>query len=340
VKKASCLAAMIVLSRVVLGQSVLPVQEDLTPMIRSTSSLVMVPVLVRSASGELVTNLAPSDFKVTDNGVEQKVLEEASSGPFSVVVLMQTGGAAARQFQNYRTFNTLLSSMMGSSSHKVALVTFDSRIEEVWNFPPRIDGIKHAFKYPKSGDHGAAIMDALRCGIDLLREQSPAFRRVILLLSQPTDDGSKVSAEEIVRRLGESNTTVYSIMFPPGKGSGKDEQKQLPRAYAAQQTSANHGAIYASKALDFALTMMRDDTAAGAAEISGGESGRLRNKDDLDRTLSILANDFSNCYTLNFRPNSNEQGFHSIKVQVLNGHAHLRVAARTSYWRNDAANGG
>src|ERR1700761_6513254 len=65
--------------------------------ITSTSTLVIVPTLVRSTSGDLVYGLKPEDFLLTDNGVEQKIsIEEVERQPLAVVVLMQTGGAAPR----------------------------------------------------------------------------------------------------------------------------------------------------------------------------------------------------------------------------------------------------
>lgn len=52
--------------------------------------------------------------------------------------------------------------------------------------------------------------------IGLLEHQPANFRRVILLLSQAVDDGGRTTAEELLRRLGESNTTTYSLSFSRG----------------------------------------------------------------------------------------------------------------------------
>jgi hypothetical protein len=99
--------------------------------------LVIVPTLVRSASGELVTDLDASHFRLTDNGIEQKVsVAEAENQRLAMVVLMQTGGAASSQLWNYSKLDTLLENMLGSLTSKVALVTFDSRPEQIWESPP------------------------------------------------------------------------------------------------------------------------------------------------------------------------------------------------------------
>ncbi len=192
--------------------------------ITSTSTLVIVPTLVRSTSGELVYGLKPADFRVTDNGVEQKIsIEEVERQPLAVVVLMQTGGAAPRHFEDFRNAGTMLSYMMGSAAHRVALVTFDSEPEEMWDFTPNLADLDDAFTHPDSGDDGAAVVDAVDYAINLLRKQPPQFRRIIVLLSQPQDDGSKAHAEDVVRRLGETNTTIYSVTFSPEKTWLRDQ---------------------------------------------------------------------------------------------------------------------
>lgn len=298
--------------------------------IRSTSTLVIVPTLIRSTSGELVTGLKAADFKLFDNGVEQKVSAEQVEGqPITVVVLMQTGGSAPRQFQNYQTLSTMLTTMMGRSTYKVAMVTFDSRPEEIWNFPPRVDGLKYAFKNPASGDGGAAIIDAVSRGIDLLQDQPASFRRIILMLSQPQDDGSKTPVEDVVRRLGESNTAIYSVTFTPERILFKDTiplPGHDPPAKSFEPPTS----------LSAVLKAMRENTAAELAALSGGEHVRLRDKSDLESKLWILKNDFSNSYTLSFRPSSKEPGFHAIKVQVIKKSGRFDVASRTSYWANEA----
>jgi VWFA-related protein len=298
-------------------------QEEGSATIRSTSTLVMVPAMVRSPSGDLLTNLSAGDFQLTDNGVEQKVLAQAAQGgPIALVVVVQTGGSAPAQFQNYRTLNALVNFITGNSLNKVALVTFDSHLQEIWSFPPKVDGLKHAFKNPASGDHGAAILDALNCGIGLLEHQPANLRRVILLLSQASDDGSEASPEAVLQRIGESNAAIYSVTFSTGKPmpASKEEHRR--------------------GALDAAVTAMRTNTAVEAAALSGGENVQLKNKDSLQRTLSVLANDFANSYTLSFRPNSEEPGLHWIKVQVgvqaRKKRARPLVEARTLYWKSEA----
>jgi VWFA-related protein len=316
-----------------------PVAPQSAPAtITSTSTLVIVPTLVRSASGELIHGLKPSDFRLTDNGIEQKIsIEDIERQPLAVVVLMQTGGTAPRQFQNYRNTGTMLSYMMGSSAHRVAAVTFDSRPEDQWDFTANIDDLDDAFTKPEDGDHGAAVVDAVDYAITLLREQPPQFRRIILLLSQPQDDGSKAHAEDVVRRLGESNTTIYSVTFSPEKTWLRDQftkprHEQPPYQLNPAGGPAVMHTFDIGTPLFTALRAMRTDTAAEVATLSGGEHVCFDNKAELERELGEIANHIPARYILSFRPSSKQPGFHSLSVRVVNQMEPLDVAARSSYW--------
>jgi VWFA-related protein len=289
------------------------------PTIAATSHLVIVPTQVRSANGNPVLNLRTEDFRLTDNGAQQALLAEPlDRQPLAIVVLMQTGGSAPRQFQNYRTFNILLNALLTTTPdvkiarapHKVALVTFDSRLREIWNFPPRIDGLKHAFAHPEGGDSGAAILDALDCGLALVEQQPPIYRRIILLLSQSLDNGSQAEAGKLVRRLAASNTTIYSLSFAHRTGKLRPAPGNLEEATRA----------------------LLENPAAEAATLSGGESSPLNQEDDLERALSLMASDFANTYLLSFHPSSEQTGLHTLQVRLSGKSPHLGVKARTLYW--------
>src|SRR3984957_829768 len=80
--------------------------------LRTTTSLVVVPTLVQTPAKEVVYTLTADDFALTDNTIRQKIaLEPATSEPLSLVVLMQTGGSARREFVHYTQIETMLESL-------------------------------------------------------------------------------------------------------------------------------------------------------------------------------------------------------------------------------------
>jgi VWFA-related protein len=221
------------------------------------TTVVLVPALVRDKSGAVVYTLKPDDFRLTDDGVVQKLELDADSGgePLALVVVLEVGGAGARQFQNYDTpappLAPMLSSIVGNVRHRVAVVTFDSQPNLLQPFTPDIDEAADALRSLQPGctrqehyencsgphpvhdvplgDNGAAILDSLAFAVNLLRAEPPAYRRAILLISETLDRGSTTTIEQAVRAVTESNTTIYSIAFSTAKSEASNyAARQLP----------------------------------------------------------------------------------------------------------------
>src|ERR1700722_1643633 len=108
-------------------------QASQVPSLNARSTLVLVPALVRTRAGEVVFNLNADDFLLTDDGVPQKLRLEQDPGgePLALVVVVEIGGAGAREFNKYSSIapplGPMIESIVGNIPHKVAVVAFDSQ---------------------------------------------------------------------------------------------------------------------------------------------------------------------------------------------------------------------
>jgi hypothetical protein len=191
--------------------------NPLDTVLTAHSTLIVVPALVRNKAGEPVFTLAVKDFILTDDGIEQKLtLEEDTGGePLALVVVVETGGAGARQLDKYHTLGTMIDSLAGNVKHKVAVVEFDSDPRLFQSFTSNANTIQDAMDSLSPRDQGAAILDGLAFALDLLRKQPPECRRAILLLSETVDIGSHTKLAEAVQAISDTNTSIYSIGFSP-----------------------------------------------------------------------------------------------------------------------------
>jgi VWFA-related protein len=305
------------------------------------TTLVVVPTLVQTPAKDLVFSLTADDFALTDNGAPQRIrLEEDSSRPLSLVVLMQTGGAARQQFANYTHLETMLASILGGAPNQVAIVNFDSRPEYDSPFTSDIAQWTDAINRPEPGDGGAAIFDGLAYALDLLKQQPSNNRRAILLISQQYDSGSSTKLKDIIRNLGETNTAVYSITFSVEatkiKQAFTNPEKQRRPASLDKGVELGDGQQYVNyfdltAPIALAIGAMRKNLSAEVASLSGGESSGFSNRLELDDALSSLSNHIHNGYLLSFRPTTNEPGLHTLKIDVAQ-HPEFLVKARTNYW--------
>ena len=302
--------------------------------IRTTTTLVVVPTLVQTRGKELFFSLRADDFVVTDNGVPQKVtLEEGSNRPLSLVVLVQTGGIARGQFENYVHLDSMIAGILGEAPNKVSIVNFDSQPEAASPFTSDVTEWSDAIDHPDQGNSGAAILGSIAFGLDLLKKEPQGNRRAILLISQEHDEGSKTKVKDIVRELGETNTAIYSMTFSAEKTAMKQAFKDPAHLNKPLTVGDGHYQAYfgLTLPLNLAISEMRKNLSAEVANLSGGESSGFTNRGELDGALGTMANHIRNSYILSFYPTSTEPGLHTIAVRLAR-HPELIVSARSNYW--------
>ena len=85
-----CAAIALAWIPVTFAQTVPPTAQE-NPVISTRSSLVLVPALVRTGSGQLVYTLTANDFTITDDGVEQRVSldEDTDDQPLALAIVVE-----------------------------------------------------------------------------------------------------------------------------------------------------------------------------------------------------------------------------------------------------------
>ena len=304
-----------------------------------TTTLVQVPTLVRTSTGDLVYSLRARDFRLLDNGAPQRLnLESASSEPLSLLVLVQTGANAPRLFNAFGSLTTMLEPILRGPRNQIAVVTFDSHPEAALPFTRDLTPFLDAINHPDPGDNRAAILDALAFSLDFFKDQPSGNRRAILLLSQTRDLGSKTTIKEIVRRLGETSTAVYSVTFSYAETSFKGaftDPAHLNPPWRVGNTDYSYY-FNLSEPLGMIFDAMKKDSTSELANLSGGEAAHFSNQQQLETALGDLANHLPNRYLLTFQPTGNQPGLHTLNVGVPS-HPEFQVAARASYWSNATA---
>jgi VWFA-related protein len=335
-------------------------------LLRTGSTLVLVPALVKTKKGDPVFTLTADNFMVTDDGVEQKVRLEEDSGsqPLALVIVVETGSDGARFLDDYRDLGTLLESMVGNVRHRVAVVSFDSEPELVQNFNHDFDLVETTLNQLEPGDNGDAILDALGYAVDMLRKQPPNYRRAILLLSETVDHGSHIKVEDALRELSDTNTSIYSIAFssskteikhetaaiasdpdpgPPGGCMATDPDKPPQPGDSKVKQAWNCAGVLlpplrlASLAVRVGMNGLRTNVPETVAKLSGGEYFPFKDTRGLDRSLVALSNHIPNRYVLSFEPQSPHPGLHALGLRLKDDPGYV-VTSRSSYWAQD--NGG
>jgi VWFA-related protein len=300
-------------------------QTDIAPTFRVNSTVVLVPTLVAMPSGDVVYTLKASDFIVEDNGVAQKIQsdEDFDQEPVSVIVAIEKGRTSLLQFQKLSKIGPLLDLFLGQGHGDAAIVTFDSQQELLTDFTSNTDVISSDLQKLQPGDGGAAILDTVGYCIDLLEQQPRNRRRVLLLISESRDHGSRhVNSEQLIERLGTSNTLVLSVTYSASKAEFLNDLK----GDKGVGTTMN-----LMTPLKMAIAAVHKNVAKEIAVMSGGEYAPFTKENAFQNQIAELSKHVRNRYLLTFQPIDRTPGLHTLRVRLKEDYG-ARVIARTGYW--------
>ncbi len=336
------------------------------------SSLVLVPALVKTKSGELVFSLSADDFELTDDGVPQalRLEPDTDAQPLALVVLVQTGGLGAEHLRDYRGLDAVLEAVVGDVKHRVAVVSFDSVPHLEQGFSADTAAAAETLNGLEEGDPGVAILDGLRYAVDLLRKEPAEYRRAVVMLSETIDSGSGTSLEEALRVVGDTNTSIYAFGFSSTRSAAKHEAAKLaipnhPTVYSStpypadgcmsREPSADPDAHGSRKrqALDCASDLfpplriarlafvaakdsMERNVPETVTRLAGGEYFAFKDARSLGRGLVPIMNDVPNHYVLSFTPQAPHAGLHALELR-LKDRPGLELKARSAYWVDEGA---
>jgi VWFA-related protein len=287
----------------------LPIEEG-TALFRSDVRMVNLTVTVTDLSGRPVTGLQPEDFRVVENGKEQKVTFAGSDDvPFNLGILLDLSGSTRPDREAMRAvaqrFVSLLGprdtvalyALAGGMFHVVTELTADrerliqtiQRLPAVSGASPLYDTMVLAYAEElrqHAGERNGLIV--ISDGIDnqLSRQEAP----------------SQVNFRKLVKAAGEIDALIYPIFLLSGERFGRG-WSQKARKRMEQLADASGGRLFP------------------AASIS-----------DLEPVLPELAQELRSVYSVAYYPGNQEfdGAWRNVTVEVAR--SGLVVRARPGYF--------
>jgi VWFA-related protein len=302
----------------------MPSTDSNQPTIRVTAREVLVPTLVEKPDGSVVYGLKPNDFILEDNGVPQKirVQEEMDTAPVALVVAVEEGGASALEFGKLAKMGPLLDLFLSDGRGEAALVGFDSKPHLIVDYTHSGDVLDSALKHLQPGDGGAAILDTVSYAVDLLQTQPKEYRRVLLLISERRDHGSRhTRPEQLIRKIGRSDVLVLSVSFSPSRAEFAHDIKD----------SGDDRTLNMVSALVMAVKAFKKNVAREIAGMSGGEYTTFGGDRAFEERVVEAAKHVRNRYLITFSPSDPTPGLHTIRIRTVQDYG-ARIVARADYW--------
>ena len=304
--------------------------------LRSQSTVVLLPTLVKDSQGALVYGLDGKDFVVEDDGVEQTIrLDEAPEAqPVSLVLAIEKGRRASYEFPRMQGLKTMLGPLFAPGTARVAIVEFDSQVELTRDFSGDESLIDADLTNLQAGDHGASILDAINYSVGLLKREPEGRMRVLLLVSETRDHGSHTKIEPTVAAIGQSNTLMYALAFSPGLSNILDTGRGNNTPLHPGPNEMHEGANLLDLAYRTAQAM-RKNVPSTVAQMTGGEYELFATRKKFEVRMNDFTNHLHSRYLLSFAPKNPRAGLHQIRVQLREPKDAV-VLSRTSYWAEAA----
>ncbi len=339
-----------------------PVQQPPPrPKIGIRVTLVNTPVTVRDAKGQMVDTLEAKDFRITDNGVEQKITHfDLGGDPLSLVILVETSSRVAPLLPQVRKTGILLTENVMGSNGEAAVVGFNDSVDKLQDFTANHDKIEASFTRLQIGTSGARLYDAMAVGLEMLSGRplptadAPGRRRVMLILSEAADSGSDTKLGAVLRQAQLSNVTIYSVGLSTTRAELQAAPKDttphvtppgtfgLPPQPGVPQTPTSEDARYGSgnlmQAVIWAVQHVKEAVTANPLEVAtagtgGAHLATFRDR-SIENAIDEIGGELHSQYCVSYTPlGTNDTGYHEIKVTVAkNGLNGLKVRARPGYY--------
>jgi VWFA-related protein len=302
----------------------MPAAKPDTPTLRSTTNVVLVPTLVEKDKDQVVYGLKAGDFVLEDNGVPQKlrVEEDMDTAPVALVVAVEQGRMAALEYDKVAKLGPLLQLFLGDGKSEAALVGFDSKPQLVRDFTRSTDDLTEDLRHFEPGDGGAAILDTIGYAVDLLQTQPREYRRVLLLISEERDHGSKhIKPEKLVERIGLTDVLVLSLTFSPARAELLHDLKD----------NGDERVMNLQSTVVMAVQAMKKNVTKQIALMSGGEYAPFTRDKGFEERVNEVSQHARNRYLLSFSPSDPTPGLHTLRVRLTQDYG-ARVVARANYW--------
>ncbi len=293
--------------------------------LRVTANEVLVPTLVEKSGGGVVYGLKPQDFVLEDNGVPQKirVQEEMDTAPVALVVAVELGGASVLEFDKLTKLGPLLDLFLADGKGQAALVGFDSKPHLIRDFTHSSDEVNEALKHLEPGNGGDAILDSVSYAVDLLETQPKEYRRVLLLISEERDHGSKhTKPAQLIEKIGQSDVLVLSVSFSPAKAELLHDMKD----------EGDDRVMNIISTLAMIIPAFKKNVTKELSHMSGGEYHVFTGDKGFEKRVVESAQHARNRYLITFSPTDPTPGLHTIRVRTVQDYG-ARVIARANYWR-------
>jgi VWFA-related protein len=295
---------------------------------KAKAPLVALPVTVSDKNGNPVDGLSEADFVLLDNGLPRTAHVDPSGiyrSNISLVVVIQTSGISKATLLKVRKTGSMIDGYITGEGGEVSILSADQSVNVVQEFTSDGNLVRDAFAGLKPAEGTAGhVLDGVEQGIRLLSKRPSDRRRLVLVISEPRDRGSKTKATDVLAEAQRENVTIYTVTYSAyitpftTKASDLGPQWNAPFDPLAMVTETAH--------------LAKQNIGTTLAGYTGGRHVGFSTLHGLEDDFASIGKEIHSQYLLTFTPPSDTAaGFHTISVSVRD-QPKLTIRTRPGYW--------
>lgn len=189
-----------------------PADKD-DEIIKVTTDLVTTPVSVVDKNGRFIPGLKQKDFKIFENGIEQKISYfQSSEMPFTVILLLDISPSTKYRMDEIH-FAALTFVNQLRPADKVMVIAFDQRIRVLTDEPTSDKQLIYSAIYKANFGSGTSLYDAVFYATDLDMIKVPG-RKAVVIFTDGVDTTSRAATlESTLLGVQEVDALIYPIRY-------------------------------------------------------------------------------------------------------------------------------
>ena len=212
---------------------------------RAGVELVSLNVTVTDGTQKYVTDLAPEDFQVYEDGVKQEVtFFNKTNLPIALALLLDTSASMESKLPTAQEAAIGFAKKLRAQD-LAEVIDFDSRVVVLQSFSNALTDLEQAIHKTSAGGSTSlynAVYIALKDLKKVVARNSEEIRRqAIIVLSDGEDTSSLLAFEEVLDLAKRSETAIYSIGLRTPDGPGTTTKGVKEAEFVLRQFSQETG---------------------------------------------------------------------------------------------------
>lgn len=326
------------------GPTPTPAIDDSDEVIKIETNLVTMPVSVLDRDGRFISGLQQRDFKIFENGVEQKLdYFQSVEQPFTVIMLIDVSPSTQFRIDEIQRAAMAFVDQLRPSD-RVVVIAFDESVHVLTPATSNRNQLKNAIRQTRFGD-GTSLYEAVQFTINNQLRQIQGRKAVVLFSDGVDTTSNRGSYQTTIRESEEIDALFYTIRYDTsadmaGWGGG------YPTGGGRQRGGVGIWNVLGAILSGGSVTMGGGRNSGGPgsneyetgrlylealANNSGGRSFEAQSMYNVESAFSGIAEELRRQYSIGYYPDKVGQVGERRQIKIRVMRPAVVVRAKTSY---------